>query len=45
MAGGYWQQLPSAMQERWPFREKAFIEMECSDVSKMPDAGWCFQVI
>ena len=52
MAGGYWQQLPSAMQQTWVFRDKRQIELECEDARHKHSAlkkerglsTWEFQV-
>ena len=38
VSGGYWQQLPSKMQRRWPFKEKIEVELECEDVSRKHSA-------
>ncbi|CAL5227003.1 g9893 [Coccomyxa viridis] len=38
VSGGYWQQLPSEMQRRWPFKEKIEVELECEDVSRKHSA-------
>ena len=38
VSGGYWQQLPAAMQTQWRFGTKAKVELECEDVSRQHSA-------
>ena len=52
VSGGYWQQLPAAMQKRWRFGKRTEVELECEDDSRKHSAlkkeagiaSWQYQV-